>query len=59
MIEKQQYELYDVNEGDDTVYDIGGFDPEIMLLKKMFTNLKKSSDRFIRRSRTIYGRKTR
>ena len=26
MIEKQQYELYDVNEGDDTVYDISGFD---------------------------------
>ena len=47
MIEKQQYELYDVNEGDDTVYDIGGFDPEIMLLKKMFTKLRKKKNRTI------------
>ena len=31
MIEKQQYEIYTVNEGDDTVYDVRGFDPDIML----------------------------
>ena len=31
MIEKQQYETYTVNEGDDTVYDVRGFDPDIML----------------------------
>ena len=31
IIEKQQYETYTTNEGDDTVYDIKGFDPDIML----------------------------
>ena len=31
MIEKQQYETYTTNEGDDTVYDIKGFDPDVML----------------------------
>ena len=31
MIEKQQYETYTTNEGDDTVYDVRGFDPDIML----------------------------
>jgi DNA-directed RNA polymerase specialized sigma subunit len=43
MIEKQQYELYDVNEGDDTVYDIGGFDPEIMLPEEDVYKPKKKS----------------
>ena len=60
MIEKQQYQLYDVNEGDDTVYDIGGFDPEIMLPEEDVYKPKKKSWRPIhRRPRTIYGRKTR
>ena len=31
MIEKQQYESYTTLDGDDTVYDIRGFDPDIML----------------------------
>ena len=31
IIEKQQYETYTTYEGDDTVYDIKGFDPDIML----------------------------
>ena len=43
MIEKQQYQLYDVNEGDDTVYDIGGFDPEIMLPEEDVYKPKKKS----------------
>ena len=40
MIEKQQYETYTTNEGDDTVYDIRGFDPDVMLSqRKMFIKL--------------------
>ena len=56
MIEKQQYELYDVNEGiDDTVYDMNGFDPEIMLPEEdVYKPKKKLIDRFTRLSRTIY-----
>ena len=41
MIEKQQYETYTTNEGDDTVYDIGGFDPEIMLPEEDVYKVKK------------------
>ena len=43
MIEKQQYELYTVNDGDDTVYDIGGFDPDIMLPEEDVYKPKKKS----------------
>ena len=31
MIEKRSYETYTTMEGDDTVYQIGGFDPDLML----------------------------
>ena len=31
MIEKRQYESFCVNEGDETIYDVQGFDPDIML----------------------------
>ena len=41
MIEKQQYEIYTVNEGDDTVYDVRGFDPDIMLPDEDVYKVKK------------------
>ena len=41
MIEKQQYETYTVNEGDDTVYDVRGFDPDIMLPDEDVYKVKK------------------
>ena len=41
MIEKQQYETYTTNEGDDTVYDIRGFDPDIMLPEEDVYKVKK------------------
>ena len=41
MIEKQQYETYTTNEGDDTVYDIRGFDPDIMLPDEDVYKVKK------------------
>jgi hypothetical protein len=31
IIENRQYETFTVNEGDDTIYDVQGFDPDIML----------------------------
>ena len=31
MIENRQYETFTVNEGDETIYDVQGFDPDIML----------------------------
>ena len=41
MIEKQQYETYTVHEGDDTVYDVRGFDPDIMLPDEDVYKVKK------------------
>ena len=41
MIEKQQYETYTTNEGDDTVYDVRGFDPDIMLPDEDVYKVKK------------------
>ena len=42
MIEKQQYETYTTNEGDDTVYDIRGiFDPDVMLPEEDVYKVKK------------------
>ena len=43
MIEKQQYETYTTNEGDDTVYDIRGFDPDIMLPEEDVYKVKSKS----------------
>tara|TARA_Y100001938_G_scaffold147020_1_gene227272 strand:- start:1062 stop:1625 length:564 start_codon:yes stop_codon:yes gene_type:complete len=43
MIEKQQYETYTTNEGDDTVYDIRGFDPDVMLPDEDVYKPKKKS----------------
>ena len=31
IIENRQYETFTVNEGDETIYDVQGFDPDIML----------------------------
>ena len=31
IIENRQYESFTVNEGDETIYDVQGFDPDIML----------------------------
>ena len=31
IIENRQYETFTVNEGDETIYDVKGFDPDIML----------------------------
>ena len=55
MIEKQQYETYTTNEGDDTVYDIRGFDPDVMLpdddvykpKKKSQSNLPEGLEEFM------------
>ena len=41
MIEKQQYETFCVNEGDDTIYDVRGFDPDIMLPDEDVYKVKK------------------
>jgi DNA-directed RNA polymerase specialized sigma24 family protein len=43
MIEKQQYETYTTNEGDDTVYDIRGFDPDVMLPEEDVYKVKSKS----------------
>ena len=42
-IEKQQYETYTTNEGDDTVYDIRGFDPDVMLPEEDVYKVKSKS----------------
>ena len=41
MIEKQQYETFTTLEGDDTVYDVRGFDPDIMLPDEDVYKVKK------------------
>ena len=43
MIEKQQYETYTTNEFDDTVYDIRGFDPDVMLPEEDVYKVKSKS----------------
>ena len=43
MIEKQQYETFCVNEGDDTIYDVRGFDPDIMLPDEDVYKVKKKA----------------
>ena len=43
MIEKQQYETYTTNEGDGTVYDIRGFDPDVMLPEEDVYKVKSKS----------------
>tara|TARA_E500000318_G_scaffold66992_2_gene61777 strand:+ start:7366 stop:7911 length:546 start_codon:yes stop_codon:yes gene_type:complete len=45
MIEKQQFESYVVNEGDDTPYDIQGFDPTIMLPDEDVYKTKSSKEK--------------
>ena len=42
MIEKQQYETYTVNEGDDTIYDIRDFDPDVMFPEEDVYKVKKN-----------------
>ena len=42
MIEKQQYETYTTNEGDDTVYDIRGFDPDVIFEEDVYKVKSKS-----------------
>tara|TARA_B110000902_G_scaffold65239_1_gene77543 strand:+ start:1474 stop:2085 length:612 start_codon:yes stop_codon:yes gene_type:complete len=41
MIEKRQYESFCVNEGDETIYDVQGFDPDIMLPDEDVYQVKK------------------
>ena len=41
MLPKQQYETFCVNEGDDTIYDVRGFDPDIMLPDEDVYKVKK------------------
>tara|TARA_B100000287_G_scaffold374317_1_gene374058 strand:- start:118 stop:681 length:564 start_codon:yes stop_codon:yes gene_type:complete len=43
MIEKQNYETFTTLDGDDTVYDIRGFDPDIMLPDEDVYKTKKKS----------------
>ena len=41
MIENRQYETFTVNEGDETIYDVQGFDPDIMLPDEDVYKVKK------------------
>ena len=41
MIEKQHYETFTTLDGDDTVYDVRGFDPDIMLPDEDVYKVKK------------------
>ena len=41
IIENRQYETFTVNEGDETIYDVQGFDPDIMLPDEDVYKVKK------------------
>jgi hypothetical protein len=45
MIENQMYESYTVNEGDDTPYDVQGFDPTVMLPDEDVYKTKSSKEK--------------
>lgn len=45
MIENQMYESFTVNEGDDTAYDVQGFDPTIMLPEEDVYKTKSSKEK--------------